>query len=178
MYNNVAFIGGIHGVGKSTVCRHICDDLKIGHLSASDLLRWMEINEDPKNKKVTDVPATQDRLITGLTFTVRQDKSYVLDGHYCLLNLDNDVVRVPLDTFKFITPVSLNIILGDIDKVKRVLEKRDKKPYNSDLLKKMQDNELAYAKELSKILGATLNTGTQSDFTEILNSLHRSFCRK
>jgi len=65
MTEKIAFIGGIHGVGKSTICRQICDEIKLEYLSASELLKWKEINEDVKNKKVISRPDTQDRLITG-----------------------------------------------------------------------------------------------------------------
>lgn len=178
MFSNIAFIGGIHGVGKSTVSRQICDALNLEHLSASDLLKWKEINEDAQNKKVSNIPATQDRLLTGLTNTVQKDKYYLLDGHYCLLNIDNDVVEVPVDTFKGINPVSLNIIVGDIAEIKNRLEKRDQRPYDFDLLKKMQDSEVDYAKRLSKTLGVTLNIGSQNDFKEIVTSLHKVFPNK
>ena len=50
MTSKIAFIGGIHGVGKSTVCKHICRDLKIEYLSASELLKWKDLNEDAQNK--------------------------------------------------------------------------------------------------------------------------------
>jgi adenylate kinase len=49
---NIAFIGGIHGVGKSTICQQICDKLNLVYLSASELIKWSDINEDVKNKKV------------------------------------------------------------------------------------------------------------------------------
>jgi len=35
MLDNITFIGGIHGVGKSTICRQICDEIKLEYLSAS-----------------------------------------------------------------------------------------------------------------------------------------------
>lgn len=178
MFNNIAFIGGIHGVGKSTVCRQICVALNLEHLSASDLLKWKEINEDTRNKKVSSIPATQDRLLTGLTNAVQKDKNYLLDGHYCLLNRDNDVVEIPVDTFKGINPISLNIIVGDIAEIKNRLEKRDQRPYDFDLLKKMQDSEVDYAKRLSKTLEVTLNVGSQNDFKEIVTSLHKVFPNK
>lgn len=178
MLDNLAFIGGIHGVGKSTICRQICDELKLEYLSASELLKWKEINEDFKNKKVKSIPATQDRLIIGLTNTIQKDKYYLLDGHYCLLNSENDVINIPFETFKEINPISLNLIIGDITEIKNRLEKRDNRPYNYDLLERMQDSELSYAKHLSKTLGVTLSIGTQNDFSEILTSLHKSFSIK
>jgi len=175
MLNNIAFIGGIHGVGKSTICRQICDEVKLEYLSASELIKWKDINEDVQNKKVKNIPATQDRLIIGLTNTVQKNKYYLLDGHYCLLNSENEIVNIPLDTFKSINPISLNIILGDINEIKDKLEKRDNRPYDQDLLTRMQENELNYARHLSKTLGVTLTIGTQRDFSELLTSLLKIF---
>lgn len=175
MLNNIAFIGGIHGVGKSTICRQICDEVRLEYLSASELIKWKDINEDVQNKKVKNIPATQDRLIIGLTNTVEENKSYLLDGHYCLLNSENKIVNIPLATFKSINPISLNIILGDIKEIKNRLEIRDNRPYDEDLLTQMQENELIYAKHLSKTLGVTLGIGTQNDFSELITSLHKLF---
>ena len=177
MFNNIAFIGGIHGVGKSTVCQHICRELGLEYLSASELLKWEEINEDVKNKKVVDIPDTQNRLVIGLTNTSQSGKYYLLDGHYCLLNSNNEIENVPLETFKQINPFSLNIILGNVSEVKRRLELRDKKPYEYELLERLQTEELTYAKLLSKTLGITLNIGTQSDYTELLFLLHKNLMK-
>lgn len=177
MLSNIAFIGGIHGAGKSTACRQICNELKLLHLSASELIKWKEINEDSSNKNVKSVPETQERLIIGLTNTIEKDKYYLLDGHYCLLNSDNEIVNVPIETFKKINPISLNIITADISEIKSRLEKRDNKPYDFDLLENMQSSELSYAKQLSKTLGVTLNIGTQNDLAEIVTSLQKSISK-
>ena len=175
MLNNIVFIGGIHGVGKSTICRQICGEVKLEYLSASELIKWKDINEDVQNKKVKNIPATQDRLIIGLTNTVQENKFYLLDGHYCLLNSENEIVNIPLDTFKLINPISLNIVLGDINEIKNKLEKRDNRPYDQELLNRMQESELNYARHLSKTLGVTVHIGTQNDFSELLTSLHKTF---
>jgi len=175
MLNNIAFIGGIHGVGKSTICRHICDVVNIKYLSASELIKWKDINEDVQNKNVKNIPATQDRLILGLTNTIQKGKHYILDGHYCLLNSKNEIVNIPIDTFKLINPISLNIVLGDIIEIKNRLEIRDNRPYDKELLTRMQESELDYARHVSKTLGVTLNIGTQKDFSELLTSLHKTF---
>lgn len=171
MTANIAFIGGIHGVGKSTICQQICNEVKLEYLSASEIIKWKDINTDFQNKKVQNIPATQDSLIIGLNNSIQYGKSYILDGHYCLLNSSNEIVNIPLDTFKLINPISLNIILGDIIEIKNRLEKRDKRPYDQELLNRMQESELNYARYLSKTLGVTLNIGTQNDFSELLTSI-------
>jgi adenylate kinase len=172
--NAIAFIGGIHGVGKSTICQHICSELNLEYLSASELIKWKDINEDAKNKKVKDIPSTQNRLILGLNKTVQKGINYLLDGHYCLLNSDNEVVNIPLETFEKIKPVSLNIILGETLDIKKRLEIRDNKPYDKNLLEHLQNEELTYAKYLSKTLGISLNIGTQKDYSEILLLLRKT----
>ncbi len=177
-FSNIAFIGGIHGVGKSTVCQDICHQLKMKHLSASELLKWKDINDDELNKKVKDAHLTQNRLILGLKETVHKENSYLLDGHYCLLNQENEIVKISLDTFREINPFSLNIILGEISLIRKRLESRDNKIYEYDLLERLQNEELLHAKNLSKTLGITLNIGTQNDYSEILNSLRKSLVYK
>ena len=171
---NIAFIGGIHGVGKSTVCQQICDKLDLIHLSASELIKWSDINEDAKNKKVKNVQDTQGRLIIGLRNTVQTGKRYLLDGHYCLLNTNGEIEDIPVSTFQMINPFSLNIILGDVSEIKKRIEARDNRHYEYDLLKRMQDNELQCAKYLSEKLGVMLNVGLQKNFTELLNSLYNT----
>lgn len=174
MHGGIYFIGGIHGVGKSTICQHICNEYKIEHITASELLRWNDINKDSKNKKVKDILDTQNRLIVGLKNTIQKGKHYLLDGHYCLLNNNNEIVNVPLETFEQINPHSLNLILGDISEVKKRLELRDNKLYNYQLLEYLQNEELKHAKYLSKTLGITLNIGSQSDYSELLISLGKT----
>lgn len=88
--SSIIFIGGIHGVGKSTVCQQICNKCNIEYLSASKLIKWSELSEDTKNKKVENLSFTQDRLVVGLRNAVQENKTYILDGHYCLLNKSND----------------------------------------------------------------------------------------
>ncbi|MCZ2248213.1 MAG: AAA family ATPase [Bacteroidia bacterium] len=174
MFQEIAFIGGIHGVGKSTICRQLCSELNLEYLSASELLKWKDINEDAKNKKVKDIPDTQNRLIVGLNNVIQKGKNYLLDGHYCLLNSNNEVVRIPFETFEKINPFSLNLILGDISEIKKRLETRDNKPYDYALLERLQSEELTYAKQLSKKLGITLNLGTQNDYSELVHLLRNT----
>jgi len=170
MTSNIAFIGGIHGVGKSTICQRICNEVKLEYLSASKLIKWEDISADSQNKKVQNIPITQDRLIIGLKNSIQKNKYYILDGHYCLLNEENEIINIPLETFKLINPFSLNIVLGDIIEIKNRLEKRDNRPYDQELLNRMQENELNYARYLSNTLGVTLNIGTQNDFSELTTS--------
>lgn len=171
MFNQISFIGGIHGVGKSTICQYICNKLGIEYLSASKLLKWEKINKGSEAKNVKDVFNTQDRLIVALNHTVQQERSYLLDGHYCLLDTNNKVINVPLDTFRQIKPNSLNLILGEIKEIKHRLDLRDGKLYTYELLEHLQNSELTYARYLSKTLNIPLFVGNNQDYSTIFSSL-------
>lgn len=170
MYNNIIFVGGIHGVGKSTVCQQICAILGINHLSASDLIKWGTLQQEVNTKRVENIQQTQDRLIIGLRDTIKTNQSYLLDGHYCLLGSNGVVNKVPQKTFEDIQPILLAIIISDTADIKRRLEARDNKTYDETLLTIMQDDELRYAKELSRALSIPLSIGTPYDITDILTS--------
>ncbi|AZB09304.1 AAA family ATPase [Chryseobacterium sp. G0162] len=172
MSGKIFFIGGIHGVGKSTICKSICKDLNLKYLSASQLLKWDE-SEDPKNKKVSNILQMQNKLIIGLKLNTDVNKNYLLDGHYCLLNKKNKVQPVPHDTFIQINPINLNIILGNVSEISTRLQNRDNIVYSIELLKKFQNYELSYAQELSKKLNIDLNIGTQDNYSEILEKIYK-----
>ncbi len=177
MFKNIIFIGGIHGVGKSTICKHICSELSMEYLSASELLKWNGINQDSKNKKVKDISDNQNRLIVGLENIIQKGKFYLLDGHYCLLNSNNEILKVPIETFEQINSISFNLVLGNISEIKQRLEARDNKPYDYELLQHFQDEELAYAKYLSKKFNVPLNIGENNDYLNILESLCKTIKR-
>lgn len=168
------FIGGIHGSGKGTVCKEICDKWPVKHLSASDLIKWKEISLDEKNKKVANVSLTQERLIIGLNAATVTDRVYLLDGHFCLLNKDNQTEKVPMVTFTEIAPMLLSIVIDDVNTIQRRLSTRDGKDYSFDVLEKMQQAEQANAKEVATQLNIPLiviRNGDQKELIQLLNKI-------
>ena len=167
-YHNIAFIGGIHGTGKGIICSQIAEKLDVQHISASEILKWEEVSPDTNNKLVANIPDTQDRLIMGLNEQVVSEKYYLLDGHFCLLNSEGNVDRIPVSTFEQISPVVLAIVVCDILEIKEHLKTRDGKHYDFELLKNMQEMEVKYAKEIASFLGIELIT-LDSNKVELLN---------
>ena len=152
----IIFAGGIHGVGKSTLCHELVSALSIGYLSASEVLRWNDLNTDIKNKKVLNIHDTQERLLYGLKAIVEIGKRYILDGHFCLFNKDGEVIPVPMSTFKQINPICLILVTGVVSDIQAALENRDDRPYDEAALLTLQEKEIAYAREIATTLAIPL----------------------
>lgn len=167
---DIVFVGGIHGVGKSTFCSKVCNEVSRVHLKASELLKWEEIS-DADNKEVGDIQYTQNRLINGLNNVFKKDESYLIDGHYCLFGLDGRIENVPVSTFKEINPKMLIIVTLNPKIIKERLEKRDKKKYELNHIDKLQRAELKHANHISKTLEVPLIEIKDEEYSPIINLL-------
>ena len=87
MKNDIIFIGGIHGVGKGTLCKRIESELGIIHLSASEVLKWKGFNVDSSDKRVADIDSTQDYLLKNLNIGKTCLQNTLVRLSYILLSL-------------------------------------------------------------------------------------------
>lgn len=156
MYNNIVFIGGVHGVGKGTICQAIKEKLDFIHLSASDVLKWENFADEKRDKKVENISVTQQQLIENLKKIVIPQKRYLLDGHFCLFKKDNSIERIALEIFQEIDPLAVILIKEKPNTICDRLQKRDGKIYSISQIETMQIEEIESAKELSACLGIQL----------------------
>ena len=145
---NIIFVGGVHGVGKGTICNEIAFKTGLIHITASQILKWEEIS-DSDNKLVKNIASTQSRLIKGLKNLIKKDQKYLLDGHLCLLNSDRIPSRINENTFDQINPKVIAIVIDDVKNIVKRLEARDGKRYDVEILNELQQMEIEYAKYLS-----------------------------
>lgn len=167
---NIIFIGGIHGVGKGTICKEIASKTDLIHITASEILKWNEISSSD-NKLVNNISSTQERLINGLKNLIKNDKKYLLDGHFCLLNSNGIPCKIDEDTFDSINPKIISIVIDDIGKIVDRLEKRDNKKYDIKILDELQKMEIEYAKYLSKKYSIPYIEIRSNDYKSLLNSI-------
>lgn len=168
LVKNIIFIGGIHGVGKGTICKEIALKTGLIHHTASHILKWVEIS-DSKNKLVKNINSTQDRLIRGLEKILKKDTQYILDGHFCLLNSDGIPCRIDEDTFDQINPKVIAIVIDDVGKIAQRLKDRDGKIYDIKVLNQLQKMELEYAKYLSDKYSIPYIEIRNSNYMQLIN---------
>lgn len=145
-------MAGVHGVGKGTICTELAPQFDLNHISASEILKWNEVNPDLTNKQVKDISNTQERLILGLNRFLQRDKKYILDGHFCLLNSLGQISRIDSAVFEKIAPVSIVCVTAEPEVVAKRLHARDNKDYDVNVLNAFQQEELIYGKEIAENL--------------------------
>ena len=139
---NINFIGGIHGVGKTTFCKLLTERIGYLHYSASSLIK--EYKNLEKDKKVDKVNENQDILITAIKNTFNIQNNYILDGHFCLLDTKNQIIEVPFSTFETLNLKKIIVLKDSSCNIHEKLLKRDKINYDMDLIENFQDKELSY----------------------------------
>lgn len=169
--NNLIFIGGIHGAGKGTICRKVCEQTDLVHITASEVLKWREIS-DVENKKVMNIPDTQIRLIEGLKKIKKEKGNYLLDGHFCLFNSESDVEKIQIETFELIAPKLVAVVVTKIKTIQKRLRSRDNTSYSPKTLEYMQSMEVCHAAHVASTLNVPFIEIRNDDTTELIESYH------
>lgn len=173
MKNKIIFIGGIHGVGKGTLCKRLSNKLKIPHYSSSKLLKWEEISVK-ENKAVRDFNQTQNRLLTGIEKKIEKNKLTLLDGHFCLLNKKGMPEKIDEETFKLINPIAVCVVTNDAVTIHERLDFRDGNKYKIEILYEMQKLELSQAKKISKLLSIPYFEVNQGNLVELEHFINKN----
>lgn len=174
----IIFIGGVHGVGKGNICQKIKKNIDIIHLTASEVLKWKDISAT-ENKFVQDIKETQDLLVANLDKIIENNKKYLLDGHYCLMNKYGKGERIPFKTFEDLKLSKLIIVFEESEIIKQRLEKRDGIKYDLEQIIHFQKMEVNYAEEISKILNIPLMKiqSTKYNIETLIKFIDENFIR-
>lgn len=152
LQRKIIFVGGIHGVGKTTLCAFLSSSLHIKHYSAGNLISSYKQEAFRSNKLTDTIPQNQNILIEAIEAILHPNKYYILDGHFCLLNMDAQVVHIPADTYFAISPIAVILLHDDASEILLRLRARDKEKYSEEQLTAFQHEEIAYSRIIAKSL--------------------------
>jgi len=151
--NKVCFIGGIHGVGKTTFCKQLIANLNnFKHLTASEIIKKYKNSDEFDTKRVKDIDKNQLLLVNGLK-KEKKNSNILLDGHFVLLDKEDNIKKIDINVFKELDLNCIIILIDNPQNIKNRLDKRGKNTLNIEILKKMQELEIQHGKEIA----ATLN---------------------
>lgn len=147
--SNIIFIAGIHGVGKSTLCQKISLKYNLEHYSASHLIKKINSKDYSNYKLVETIDSNQDDLIIAIQNFLDKDRNYFLDGHFCLLNSEKDITKIPEEIFKNMNLRAIVVLTDDSENILKRLNGRDSSNYTIEEISKFNDSELDYSKKIA-----------------------------
>jgi len=147
--SSMLFIGGIHGVGKSSMCQKAFGPLGYQCETASSLIAAHGRKID-KEKRVSDISDNQVALLEQLHAAREQYCRLLLDGHFTLIDSHGQIEPIDPTVFEAIKPRQLILIKGDTDGISRRLAARDNIKWDRSFLTKFQNAEEEHARYVSE----------------------------
>ena len=172
----VIHVGGVHRVGKGTVCKAACDELKLPHLVASSLIREESERSGhvtppiSSDKRASDVDNNQRLMLQGLDRVTEDGKNYILDGHYVVYDRDQAFNRISIEVFREMNPIALACLTAPAETIAERARKESIEG-SVEYWAEMQSMETEHAKEISDALGIQLFKAESTEiegFTEFV----------
>lgn len=113
------FVSGIHGMGKIYFCNIIKDKQGIKNYSASQLIAGRREKSFSADKFVSDINDNQVLLLNAINELRQAGEEFILDGHFCLLNEDGVITRIPMETY---TLLKLDVMILLLENPKILVE--------------------------------------------------------
>ncbi|WP_159639433.1 DUF3850 domain-containing protein [Erysipelothrix anatis] len=146
----IKFIAGVHGVGKST---YLCENSSNEKVySCSELIKRIKSENVRDNKKVSDIEKNQMILKEAIVKFISEE-SYILDGHFTLIDDNGLVADIPFDTYSSLMINEVNILIASPEVIYQRLISRDTfSTLNVTKIREMQDREIRIGFEYSEKL--------------------------
>ncbi|MER2495767.1 ATP-binding protein [Vibrio neptunius] len=142
----IIFVSGVHGVGKSTLCGKLSEKFGWAHYSCSDLIKE---NSDyvESSKLVSTADKNQEALLRGIGRLT--EEIVLLDGHFCLVDKDEQVIELPFEVFDAISPSAILLATCDEETIHQRLELRGGHVLALEKIVELQQHEVERSKSYS-----------------------------
>lgn len=147
----IVFVGGVHGVGKSTHCQHISQRTGLRWFMASALIKAeMQSAIAVGSKVVVDPIGNQELLLRGVRNCMSPDQGRaLLDGHFTLQNADGEIVAIDIDVLLRLGLERIIVIRDEAAAICSRLRERDGQDWSISQISAHQDTEINQAHDVA-----------------------------
>lgn len=136
------FVSGIHGVGKTTLLNELSNKYAVKCYSISDLIRKHGKSIRVEEKKTKELLPNQEAWIYELNqLELEKEKILILDGHFCLINSNNEISDIPFDVLNRTEIERIVLVTADERLIQQRLHLRDKYEWDLERIKEFQKRE-------------------------------------
>lgn len=155
------FLGGVHGVGKTSMCAGVSESFGLQVISASAIIRAERAQPSLDSRTaVLNVGGNQGLLVRGvqrIVADIPERYLYLLDGHFALRTLAGNIEEIDADVFQAIGVSGLICLIDDPAAIAQRLSARDGEVHDVIAISQLQAAELSAAEAVSRTLGLGLN---------------------
>lgn len=153
----VIFVAGIHGVGKTTGCKAVAEELGIPHYTASQVIKGEKASAVAEQSKlVVDIDENQRLLVQGVSKLIERGR-FLFDGHFTIRReSDGGIEAVHVDVFRQLHIEGIVVYTDAPSEIAKRMQLRDGVLLPVGLLQSHQDAEIAHAKHVSAALSVPL----------------------
>ena len=173
--NGVIFVAGVYGVGKSTLCEKLSQELRIPFYSSGDLISKVNGELYGANKVVKDKNINQNILADAVCQISLKHPSILLAGHFCIFDKNTEVDVLPEDVYSQLNIQKIILLETSEEVIINHLSKRDDKTYSVKQIVAIKEVEHAQAvkiaSELKKPLIIHQMRFCDSDVDEIITKI-------
>lgn len=150
------FIAGIYGVGKSSLCTALSQQIDYPFFSASDLISQTNGEKYGSNKVVVDKNSNQEILVDCVNQILINSQYILLAGHFCIVNKLGEVDIIPESVFDKLHISKIILLESSYQRIIKNLASRDSKTYTQQLIEDLKTTENIYANNISNRLSCPL----------------------
>ncbi len=172
--NSLLFMGGVHGVGKSTLAEEMPKLMGYQHFNAGDLISARRKKMTKAEKRVQDIKGNQDVLLEEIRRIQTRHRRLLITGHFTLLNQEGKIEPVDVAVFRTMKPDRLILLQGNAEMIRDNLQNRDHKKYDLSFIRKWQAEEKAQARCVSDTLGVHLDMIASDDLDTLKKLIYES----
>lgn len=148
MKGTLTFVGGVHGVGKTTMCENYARKWNAIHNSAGKII-GTKLSSAVSEKAVKDVDYNQRILISEVKKIRRQEQLNLLDGHFSVLNKEYEIQDIHLSVFLQLGVDRIVVITDDVEGIFKRLSGRDEKTMSIERILLLQRAEIRRAAQVA-----------------------------
>jgi adenylate kinase len=151
----IIFVGGVHGVGKSTCCQQASERCDVQWVTASALIKnERESAVIQGSKEVSDPTGNQELLISAIRKIADSGhKRILLDGHFTLLKSGGEIVAIEANVFLRLGLEMIIVFKDEPESICKRLRNRDGHSRTISMVRGHQDAEIAQGRRVAAALG-------------------------
>ena len=150
----IVFVGGVHAVGKTTICQKVGSEINIPHYSASDLIKSESASKfSRKGISVINMKANQNLLLDAINkLPTFDDPVVLLDGHFTLVDEKENIKNIDLEVFQNLNIRGIIVLCDQVKNISSRFEMRDGEKLSQKFVLNYQEQEVNQGKQIAELM--------------------------